>query len=261
MTITESARPQTAVQLGIYGYGVLGRLPELNLPAALDLVERTGFDGVEIMSNVAGDAAVLAASPLDVAGVHLFDHELVEPADRTGWVQRAAELGAPRLIVSGTDTDVTPDLAARTVAVLTDLGDRGAAAGVAVLYHAHGHEHRPLSAGGPTYLQVLLDEVDGLGLALDAYWIAHGGLDPAAEFAHRRDRSGYYHLKDDSVAERCAYGTGTVPLGRCLTRARPAPGDWAVLELDAPPADFPELAASFHRIVDGGTDGSASDPH
>jgi hypothetical protein len=42
---------RTGIQLGIYGYGVLGRRPEIRLGEVLDFVAGAGVDGVEVMSN------------------------------------------------------------------------------------------------------------------------------------------------------------------------------------------------------------------
>jgi sugar phosphate isomerase/epimerase len=244
----------TAVQLGINGYGVLGRLPEHDLPAALDLLEDNGGHAVEVMSNLAADPAsvsTLVDRRATVAAVHLFVHEISTGGDRRRWADTLNELTCPNLVLSGSGMEQTAGGYRELARTVSDLIEEPTPNGPTVYYHCHDSELEPLDGRQLRGVDILVAEVTGLRLVIDTYWAMAAGLDPAAEIARHRDRSGYYHLKDGTTSGGTQFGHGDLDVASTLAAAFEGPVDWVVLEQDTPSPDPAALFTRFSALVSG----------
>ncbi|WP_438490162.1 hypothetical protein [Streptomyces sp. S186] len=165
----------TALQLGLNGFGVLGRRPETDLPGVLDLAERSGFDGVEVMSNLASSEehrTALTGHGIRVAALHLF----VEEIDEGGlghWAEVLEKLGRPALALSCAAVDGTYDKHAEMVRKIERIADRLYPWGTELYFHSHGAEFGVRTDEGEEGIDHLLRTVPQLRLILDTYWI-HG---------------------------------------------------------------------------------------
>lgn len=86
---------------------------------------------------------------------------------------------------------------------LNQVGEQCRAAGIALCYHNHNFEFEPIE--GSTPFAVLADELDAryVNFELDAFWVAHAGLDPTEMLHKYSGRVPLLHLKDlrDSTPE------------------------------------------------------------
>jgi inosose dehydratase len=148
-------------------------------------------------------------------------------AERDGWAGRAHE--APRL-----------DAARRTAmaALLDELGERAAAAGLVAAVHPH--------AGTYVETRTEVDELmasvgDGLRLCVDTGHCLYGGMDPVALVRDYASIVAGYHLKD----------LDTVQLERSLRAGHgfeAAVGDGVFTPLGEGDVDFDELARALQEL-------------
>jgi len=243
---------RTAVQLGINGYGVLGRLPEHDLPAALDLLETSGGHAAEIMSNLAADpmaVSTLAQRRTTVAAVHLFVNEISTLDERRRWTDVLAGLRCSNLVLSGFGMEQTVNGYRELARTLSSLVDEFAANEQRVYYHCHDSELQRLEDQQVRGVDVLVAEATGLRLVIDTYWAMAAGLDPATEIIEYRDLSGYYHLKDGTRTGGAEFGNGDLDVASCLSAMFESPVDWVVLEQDTSSPDPAGLFARFSALV------------
>ncbi len=127
--------------------------------------------------------------------------------------------------------------------LLEEAARVGADHGIAVAYHNHAFElsHRP---GGRAALEVLAEAAPSVGIELDAYWAAVGGVEPAGLARRLAARIVALHLKDgpvsDDVLDQVPLGQGVLPVGEILAAA---PHALRVLELDDSRTDVFEALA------------------
>ncbi|WP_335980363.1 sugar phosphate isomerase/epimerase family protein [Streptomyces sp. CA2R106] len=209
------SRPRVIVQTGIYGYGILGRRAEEDLPGTLGAIAAAGFDGLEVMSSLLAEPDRLARTctglGLHVDGVHLFWHEL----ETFDW-SVLTTLDTPRLILSGLPV-ASEEAIADNVPQLREHADRAAKAGARLLIHNHAEEGRPVE-GGRIPLEILADRTQPaeLGFVVDLHWAAVAG-DTDRIVRATAGRCDYLHIKDGLVDDPEAphsfdLGTGEVDL-------------------------------------------------
>ncbi|WMS43773.1 sugar phosphate isomerase/epimerase family protein [Acuticoccus sp. MNP-M23] len=172
---------------------------------AFEDIARAGYQGVEVfdgnlmdvpareftqMLGINGLALVAAYS----GGNFIFDDIIEEELARIRRVaDRAAELGAPHLVVGGGATRATGIRDA-------DYGKLGAAldrvAGIARErgLTAHYHPHLSTIVEGPEQVRRIFSET-GIDFCPDTAHLAAAGGDPAAMIREHRDRISYVHLK------------------------------------------------------------------
>jgi sugar phosphate isomerase/epimerase len=245
---------RTGIQLGIYGYGVLGRRPEIRLGEVLDFVAGAGVDGVEVMSNILGiksQVKILARHEVTVSAGHLFLEELSTRAERSAYRDALASAGTSCLILSAREAPHDfagyRELAARVGAVIETFPEFDC------LYHPHTAEYLsvPIPDGSqPLGVEVLTNELPRLGIVLDTYWSASAGHDPLDLADRWGPRSTYFHFKDIEDGEGRDFDAGTMPFSQL---ARPPAGavapDWVILEQDFPTTDVNALVEAFTASV------------
>jgi sugar phosphate isomerase/epimerase len=243
---------RTAVQLGFNGHGILERLPETDLPGALRLVDAAGFDGVEVMSNVAGEpeaVKVFVERGTRVAALHLFLSDLDVPGAIARWSETMSAMRCDTLALSAFGMDQSVDgyrgLAKRLAEVQDDLLTRGQR----LYFHCHSAELAVIGPDGRRGVHVMTEVVPDLRLVIDTHWTAVAGLDPARFIVENAHRSGYYHLKDGDGSAGAVFGEGSVPLRSCLSAALTRRVDWVVLEQDRPAPDIAGAFRLFQHFV------------
>lgn len=243
---------RTVLQLGLNGFGVLGRRPETNLHDVLELVRRGGFDGIEVMSNLVGDPGhrrVLRRQGPQISAVHLFVEEM-EERGLDEWIHALEELGWPALALSSSTVRGTSESVARLADRIGVIADRVRSMGSMVYYHAHGTEYGILPGTDESGIDFLLRSMPGLRLILDTYWMFVAGFAPADLITRYARNSGYYHLKDGTADGGGAeFGEGVVPLRESVRAGAELPLDWVALEQDEATADPERLFARFHELV------------
>jgi sugar phosphate isomerase/epimerase len=115
---------------------------------------------------------------------------------------------------------------------LDRIGERLQARGLRFAYHNHDFE----LASGEDRLAAMLDRcaVDHLGLELDAFWVAHAGLDPAAYLRARGRRVRLVHLKDGRHRPLAftPLGEGEIDLAAVIAAAQDAGVEALYVEQD-----------------------------
>lgn len=243
---------RTAVQLGFNGYGIFGRLPESDLPDTLRLVESGGFDGVEVMSNVAArrdSVDVIVRNGTPVAALHLFLNELESADAITRWSAVMTDLGCDRLAVSAFGMEQSADGYTELATRLGLIRDRLRAADQELYFHCHAAELSIVAADDRRGVDVLTTVLPDLRLVIDTHWTSVAGLSPEHFIRENSARSGYYHFKDGVGTEGAVFGEGTVPMDACLAAALTGRVDWVVLEQDRPAPDVALVFQRFGRLV------------
>lgn len=226
-----SGRVRMGVQLGINGYGPFGRWPEEDLVAVLRVIERTGYDGAEFMTNVFGQgvepvAAAFAAVPIEPIALHVFENEVATDEDLAVQLDRLTELDCDRLIVSAENNRSRADFQ-RLAVSLTRIGEAGAECGIRAYFHPHHAEYRVVAdADDARGVDILRDECDPrwLSFNIDVYWAHLGEQDPVAVVRDFGPRSGYYHIRDGRPRYSSPLGQGEVDVAGCLKELAAAHG-------------------------------------
>ena len=209
------------------------------LPAVLDLVGETSFDGVEFAHRVrdADTEAVLDAldrNDLAPAAAHVGLDALEDHYGETTTLYD--RLGCDALVVPWLDPEhfeseaAVADAAGRLAAVASDLADDG----FDLQYHNHDQEFVPLGDG--TAMDELLASVDDLGFEIDLGWARAAGADPTALVERYAGRISHAHFADaDAETMACVeLGDGDLDLEACVDAVRAADVEWYVYEHDEP---------------------------
>ena len=198
------------------------------LARQLDIARAAGFGAVETTQAQMADAAATRRL-LDERGlVAASGHVSLEAlrARRSWLVEAARSLGLTALVVPALPMAERLSDAAGWQAIGVELGDLAAAlrgAGIALGYHNHDWDLRPL-AGGEIPLDLLLEAgaAGGLGWQADLAWVIKGGGDPAAWLDRYRPRITSIHVKDVAPAGEAADEDGWADVGHGVV-------DWAGL--------------------------------
>ena len=111
-------------------------------------------------------------------------------------------------------------------------------AGIQFGVHNHDKEFARPDAGGPSLMEVLIDEGgDDLQLELDLYWIQHAGVNPVRVLERCHGRVPVLHIKDKAVVigegpVMAPIGMGNLDWDHILPAAREAGARWVAVEQD-----------------------------
>jgi len=167
--------------------------------AVLARVSELGYPSVEGFWSLFGAQPAVVRRTLDAHGLvmpsaHVDLETLEQRLDRAAdfW----SELGCRTLVCPWVNEETRAGAGAwdRLAGRLGHIGERLAARGLRFAYHNHDFE----LAGGHDRLSAMLERVDAahLSLELDAFWVAHAGIDPAAFLRDHASRVRLVHLKD-----------------------------------------------------------------
>jgi sugar phosphate isomerase/epimerase len=239
-------RPRLGVQL----YTVRS-LMEASVPLTLEQVARVGYSEVEFAGYFGVrpsqlrrwlDGLGLAAPS---AHVSLLDGDLETLLDA------AAELGHRYLIQANLPMLSRRSLDAfrRTASSLNRAGEAARRRGLAVAYHNHDFEFRPV--GGMVPYDILLAETDPslVWMEMDLYWIAKAGRDPLRYFAAHSGRFRLCHLKDiDRRGRMAEVGRGTLDFRGILAQRRKAGLQHFFVEHDNPRDPIASVRTSYNSL-------------
>jgi sugar phosphate isomerase/epimerase len=122
-------------------------------------------------------------------------------------------------------------------------------AGLGFAYHHHAFEFDPLPDGdGDTLFDIIVKETDPnlVGIEVDVYWAARGGVDPAHLLRELAGRVPLVHLKDlgpDPDRIDLPAGDGLLRWDEILPAARAAGASWWIIEQDNPDPANPVASA------------------
>ncbi|MDL5360768.1 sugar phosphate isomerase/epimerase [Halalkalicoccus sp. NIPERK01] len=210
------------------------------LPALLESVAETTFDGVEFAHRVADanrEAVVeaLGDTGLAVAAAHVGLETL--ETDYEGTTALYEELGCTDLVVPWLDPShfeseaAIAEVAERLNAVAQRLAEDGFS------LHYHNHDQEFVDRGEHAAMDELLARTDdSIGFELDLGWANAAGADPVALLDRYGDRISHVHFADaDAESMACVeLGEGDLDLDACLEAARDAGVEWYIYEHDEP---------------------------
>ncbi|NAZ38270.1 sugar phosphate isomerase/epimerase [Rubellimicrobium sp. CFH 75288] len=227
---------------------------------AFSEIARAGYEGVEVFDgnlldwSAAAMRRLLAETGLALVATYsggnfIFDDILPEELARiTRAAERAAELGAPHLVVGGGAKrfDGTRDEDyARLGAALDRVKEIAEARGL----RAHYHPHLSTIVEGPQDVHRIFAATE-IDFCPDTAHLAAAGGDPARLIRELRDRVSYVHLKG-LQKEPFAFtplDRGDVPTGPILEALRETGfAGWVCIELDAwpDPAEGARLSMEY----------------
>lgn len=228
------------------------------LRAVLDRLAGLGFRRIEPFGAHLADPGATRAA-LDAAGLaapsaHVGFEELAACPEAVA--EAARRIGCRLLIVPALPEAVRtagPETLTRTGAALGALAETLAGAGLALGYHNHDWEFRPLADGSLPFDRLLAGAAGSpLRVQADLAWAARAGADPVAVLAAIGSRLASVHVKDLAPAGAAAdedgwaaIGAGTLPWPVLWRQARAQGADPMVLEHDRPRDPFAFAAAGL----------------
>jgi len=259
-----SARAQGAsfvpAKLGVQLYTVRDQLK--NLDATLGAIKATGFDEVETLRPILGDLPPLlkkhglaapsghfdAALVLDLgegARKALGDYTFEKAVEQA----KAVDMEYFVLPYLGREDRQSLDDYKRHADKMNEAGRRCRAAGLQFCYHHHSFEF--VKYGDQRGWDVLVSRLDKdlVGFETDVFWLAAGGLDPAATIRELGSRVKLVHLKDraagppeldESKVAKTAFkevGSGTLDFPAILRACKEVGVAHYFVEQDQVPAD------------------------
>lgn len=224
----------------------------------LDRLAGLGFRRVEPFGAHLADPGATRAA-LDAAGLaapsaHVGVEDLrARPA---AVAEAARRIGCRLLVVPAlpeAERTAGPEALTRTGAALGALAEALAGEGLALAYHNHDWEFRPLPDGSLPFDRLLAGAAgSALRIQADLAWAARAGADPAAVLATIGPRLASVHVKDlapaGTAAEEdgwAAIGAGTLRWPALWRQARALGADLMVLEHDRPRDPFAFAAAGL----------------
>ncbi len=159
-----------------------------------------------------------------------------------------------------------PDAWKKIASTLNSAGAVSKKAGIQLAYHNHNFEFYPVDGQLP--YDILLKECDAdlVKFEMDLCWIVAGGGDPLEYFARYPGRFPLVHVKDlkrmpvrpmsqegaiptgDVVPDIADVGSGIIDWRRILSGAQQAGIQHYIVEHDAPPMPFEDLAKSYQFL-------------
>ena len=241
---------QRLPRLGVQLY-TLRSLMNASVPLTLEQVAKIGYSEVEFAGYFGARPAQLRRW-LDAAGltapaahVSLLDGKLEAILDA------AVELGHRYVVQASLPLwqRRSVDAFRRVASSLNRAGEAARQRGLAVAYHNHDFEFRPV--GGMVPYDVLLAETDPalVWMELDLYWIAKAGRDPLRYFGAHPGRFRLCHLKDmDGRGRITDVGRGTLDFSRILAQRQKAGLQHFFVEHDHPPDPLAAVQTSYNYL-------------
>lgn len=212
----------------------------LRLLAELGYTQVEGY-GALLDGDIPGLATGLAAAGLTMPTCHIdLDQLEARPANV---LSIAGVLGLQTAVIPFLSADQRPTDAPGWAALGARVARAGAplrAAGLALAWHNHDFELRPLPDGSAPFNHLLAADPDLL-VELDLGWVAAIGGDPLAWIDRLSARLHAVHLKDRAVgAEEDGWadvGHGTLDWRAILARLAHTTAEHLIVEHDCPASD------------------------
>lgn len=245
------------IPVGVQLYTLARELLE-DYQGTLEEVARIGYPIVEIGGPPAPYTAREWRAVLARLGLSAISHHMDLDRLRTD-LDRAIDFDLDIGVRYMTCPILSPDMAAdeeayrRTADFLNRTGRRCAERGLRFCYHNHSFEF--VRFGDRFAYDLLIEETDPAAVLfeMDAYWVTHGGQDPAAYLRKLGPRCEILHLKDmEKGPERffTEVGEGQVDFAALMTAAAGESVGTFIVEQDATrlPTGFDSIRTSLRNI-------------
>ncbi|AHI56677.1 sugar phosphate isomerase/epimerase family protein [Listeria ivanovii] len=207
---------------------------ELDFFGTLEKVAEMGYDGVEFAGYYGKSAheikAKLAELGLEVAGSHISKEQL--EADLDNVILFEKELGNRHIVCPYADFETEEEWFefSKQLQVITQTINE---AGLALSYHNHAHELERLS--NQTSLEMLLENVPGMNVELDTYWLEYAGVGVIPFIEKYQQRLPLVHIKDRSAKQKesTIIGEGVLDIQGYITAALNSGSEWLIIEQEA----------------------------
>ncbi|CAN5383042.1 sugar phosphate isomerase/epimerase [soil metagenome] len=219
----------------------------------LSAVKEIGLEYVELAGDLGRSAQewreTLDRLGLKASGAHIGLALLDEDLDKV--IADAKTIGFKYVIVPWVGTEDYNGGWTAFGKRLAPLGEKLAAAGLALCYHNHDFEYK--NGDGMTELYASVPP-SVLQAEIDAAWVKIGGYDPIATVSALKGRLPLVHLKDfdpDKTPRWVPAGAGVMPMVELIAAAKEAGAEFGVIELDeSPGAPLDAVKASFEYLSD-----------
>jgi sugar phosphate isomerase/epimerase len=150
-----------------------------NFPHALELTAKAGYQGVEFAGYFGNTAAqmkeLLKKYNLKAVSTHLGISRLKEALDEE--IENAKQVGSKQMVCPFLEGN-TKEAYIEGAQFLEQCAQKAARAGITVGYHNHAHEF--IKYDGKYAQDIILENAPSLKFEPDLFWVAVGGVDPAA---------------------------------------------------------------------------------
>lgn len=222
-----------------------------NIPYALELAGKAGYDGVEFAGFGGLTAAQLknelAKNGLVAAGAHIGMEPFRE--DFEGTLKYAVEAGLQTICVPWASVDDSYEGWANLGKEMDKIGAKLRKNGILFGYHNHSHEFKKFE--GKYAIEILLENSspENVFFEMDTMWAHKGGVDPAAFIKTYAGRAHVLHAKDeDTEGMDTEAGTGIFDFVKIADAAK---ADWLVVEQEAFKIDMIESIGISARTLKG----------
>lgn len=245
---------------------IFGKRTGEDFPGVLRDIKEAGYDGAEI-GNQDGARTIEEVNTLfknaglSVSGYHTGYNTFTDINALPRIADHLIGAGSKYLMCSGIasrPSEQDRDSYLRSAETFDRAGRILTKHGVNLCYHNHAWEFYDLG-NGETGMDILLanTEMDAVKLCIDVYWVACGGLDPAAFIRKNANRAVYFHFKDgtfDAPSQKplsfLELGRGQVDLKSAMEAVREVNPEWIVTEQDnteGEPKESARISAEYAR--------------
>lgn len=217
-----------------------------------------GYREVDMYATDARVPPAAARRALDAAGLACPSLRVPLTTLYRSWeraLDDAATVGASMLTLANVPAEerTTPRDWDELAALFARRGAEARARGLALAYHNHEFEFRPLADGRvPFDLMLAAADARDLRLQVDVYWMTIGGRDPLAELPRLGSRVASLHLKDvarDAGRGIATVGAGTLDFRAILDAASAAGVRHAFVEEDDPASPMDAARAAARHLA------------
>ncbi len=259
-------------------YSVRNRMKE-DFAGTLKAVRAVGYDGVEFAGLFGKDPkevrAICLENGLTPISAHIPLAEMKKDPDAVFSAYR--EVGCRYAAIPYLSEDLRPSTiegVRETANLFASLGKKALEYGIALMYHNHDFEFRPIE--GKFMLDLLYEEApeEYLKTQIDTCWVKVAGQDPSDYLLKYAGREPLVHLKDfymkgkleghpyallgqdenpdtreKGVFEFRAVGEGMQDFASILDASVKAGAEWLVVELDSPAPGMEELFCAEKSFI------------
>lgn len=207
---------------------------EKDFRSALQEVKKAGYAGVEF----AGYHGLLASElrellttlDLEIAGSHIPYEQLTKNYEATLSFEKT--IGNTRIVIpymTFPDFSGWKKFAQELKVLVAKLQEEG----MTLYYHNHAHEFTEVE--GVDLLAYLAQEVPGLKLEADVYWVSEAGKDVEAWLEDQKEAIGLLHIKEMQAdpKESTEIGKGILPIASYVKKAKTLEIPWLIVEQEA----------------------------
>ena len=241
------------MKLSLQLYSVRNEIENHGLKTVLKAVKAAGFDAVETAGyydlGAAGLKKELDAVGLSVTSAHIQYADITERTEQV--IDDMRTLGFTDAVIPWTSGETLKNEFPEFVAKVSAAQKTLAKAGMRLGYHNHSQEFE----SGSDYLEKMTDEIDGLWLEPDIFWLAVSGKEPAKYVAAHKNKLMAIHLKELSVGGKSepnpVLGGGVSQTAQCIAFAREINLPYIVLEFEGVAEPYEKYLTECAKFIKG----------